>query len=93
MGGDLNFFHPYIKYQHDQFIAGVFYNSEENISVFAGVDLGKLELGLVTGYSGADIAPYFRYTEPLNDNLYLFVTPDVRTTGEVGITIGIGTEF
>lgn len=93
LGGDMNFFHPYVKYQQDKFIAGVFYNSEKNASVFVGVDLGDLELGLVTGYTGADVAPYVRYTKNFSDEGYLFVTPDVRVNGDVGVTVGIGYEF
>ena len=93
LGGDMNFFHPYIKFQHENFIAGAYYNSEQDISAFVGVEWGKLEIGLVTGYSGGDILPFFRYVEPVNDNLYFFAAPDVRTNGDVGVTLGVGTEW
>ena len=93
MGGDMNEVHPYIKYQQEKFIAGIFYNSESNVSVFTGFDLGKLEVGLVTGYSGAPIVPYFRFTQPITDHTYMFVTPDLRNNGDLGLTIGAGVEF
>lgn len=89
----MNFFHPYIKYEHEKFMAGAYLNSESNVSAFVGFDLGNLEIGLVTGYSGGDILPFFRYTQPVNDNLYFFASPDVRTNGDVGVTLGVGTEW
>ena len=93
LGGDMNYLHPYLKYKQEKFMAGMYYNSESNLSVFAGVDLGDLELGLVTGYSGGTVVPYVRYTKSITEESYLFVTPDVRTNGDVGITLGIGFEY
>ena len=42
-----------------------------------------LEIGLVTGYSGADVAPMIRY---INDGW--FVAPAYETSGNIGLAIG-----
>jgi len=34
--GDYNGIHPHIRYNHNNYIAGAFYNSERNISTYIG---------------------------------------------------------
>ena len=89
--GEYNNIHPHGRCTVDNVIAGAYYNSEENISYYIGTIIPKvdrkwdLELGIVTGYSGAKVAPMIRY---INDGW--FVAPSYETThgGNVGVTIG-----
>ena len=86
--GDYNSIHPHARceIEHNYFnssIAGVYYNSEEKVSAYVGKKFGALELGLVTGYSGYDVAPMLRF---IKDGW--FVAPSYETTGNVGLAIG-----
>ena len=63
--GDYNNIHPHVRCDiNNNTIAGAYYNSEKNISFYVGKKIPiynvELEVGLVTGYSGADIAPMLR---------------------------------
>lgn len=87
--GDWNEVHPCVRYQNDKFIAGAYYNSESKVSIFAGFDLGNIELGLVTGYSGAPVVPMIRLTYDFNDGVTVFAAPAVTTSGDVGAVVGI----
>ena len=58
--GDYNQVHPHARCTVDNNIAGVFYNSEDNISAYIGKqfeldEYWNIELGLVTGYDSEDI--------------------------------------
>jgi len=65
-----NIIHPHIRLQQDSTIAGVYYNSERNISFYGGIEKklnnmlegSAIEFGVVTGYSGLELAPYVRAT-------------------------------
>ena len=89
--GDYNNIHPHGRCTIDNWISGAYYNSEENVSLYVGkkipnVDyIRDLEIGLVTGYSGAKVAPMIRY---INDGW--FVAPSYETThgGNIGVTLG-----
>ena len=85
--GDYNAIHPHIRLQEQQYIAGLYYNSESNISPYVGYrleynDFG-LEYGAVGNYSHADIAPYVRGTYK-----NFFVAPGIEND-KVGIVFGI----
>ena len=92
--GDYNNIHPHGRCNIDNWITGAYYNSEENVSVYVGkiipnVDRNwDLEIGLVTSYSGVDIAPMIRY---INDGW--FVAPAYETSGNIGLTIGYEFKF
>ena len=43
-----NAFHPHLRYQHEKFITGAYYNSVENLSVYAGYRQEKDKLGFNT---------------------------------------------
>ena len=65
MTGEFNNIHPRITYITDQdYIAGAFYNSESQPSVFVGKIYNfksiTLEAGLVSGYSEAKIVPMIK---------------------------------
>ena len=85
---DYNSIHPHARCTLDNNIFGTYYNSERNISAYAGKSFSfydtKLELGLVTGYSGFDIAPMIRLKKD-----YWFIAPAYETTGNLGIVIGM----
>jgi hypothetical protein len=85
--GDYNGIHPHLRYNNENYIAGIYYNSERNISPYLGKrfeynDFG-VELGAVGNYSDADIAPYARGTYK-----YFFVAPGVEGD-KVGIVFGL----
>ena len=81
--------HPHGRCTVDDWITGAYYNSEENVSYYVGKKISNvdnnwdLEIGLVTGYSGMNIAPMIRY---INDGW--FITPAYETTGKIGVTMG-----
>ena len=89
--GDYNNIHPHGRCTIDNWISGAYYNSEENVSLYVGTKIPNadynwdLEIGLVTGYSGAKVAPMIRY---INDGW--FVAPSYETThgGNIGVTLG-----
>jgi hypothetical protein len=85
--GEYNSIHPHLRYTHDSFIVGAYYNSESNISPYVGYrfehnDFG-VELGAVGNYSDADVAPYIRGTYK-----QFFVAPGVEGDN-IGIVFGI----
>ena len=88
--GDYNEIHPHIRYNNENYIAGVYYNSESNISTYAGKrweynDFG-VELGAVTGYINQPLLPYARVTY---NNFFIAPAHEVgKNTGTV-----IGYEF
>lgn len=87
MEGDYNAIHPHIRIQETNYIAGLYYNSESNISPYVGYrieynDFG-LELGAVGNYSDADVMPYVRATYK-----QFFVAPGIENDN-IGIVFGI----
>ena len=89
-----NNIHPHARCQIDNTITGVFYNSENNISLYAGKEYAwdrcvHLEIGLATGYSGGDIVPFMRYTDR-----GWFVSPAYEYEKKnIGIVIGYEFNF
>jgi len=83
-----NSIHPHARCTLDNNIFGAYYNSESNISIYTGKKFNfynsDLEIGLVTGYSGLNIAPMIR----LKKN-YWFISPAYETTGNIGFVIGV----
>ena len=82
--GNYNSFHPHARCQQDSLISGVFYNSEERVSTYVGMQHEGFEIGLVTGYTYADIVPMIRYKK----NNW-FITPAIEKGGNKGIVIGL----
>lgn len=81
---DYNEIHPHARCTLDDTITGVYYNSESNISAYIGKKYSIFEYGVVTGYSGMDLAPLIRIKK---DNW--FIAPAYETTGNIGVVIGI----
>lgn len=94
--GDYNEIHPHLRYEDHKYIAGVYYNSEQNISFYAGkmYELGELdiEIGLVTGYSAiGEIAPMLRFTYDVTDEHKLYAAPvkeNINNNTTVGLVFG-----
>ena len=92
MTGEFNNFHPRLTYvTEDNIISGLFYNSESQISLFAGKIYHNgdfsVETGIVTGYSGIKAAPMAK----LNYNKF-FVAPGY-STGGTGLIVGYEVKF
>ena len=101
MEGDYNSVHPHVRIQQDRFIAGAYYNSEERISPYAGIqytfDNVFVEGGIAGGYPAfGTVIPYARVGYRLSDNTNIFVAPggEVRH-GEkiIGAVIGVEINF
>ena len=88
--GNYNNLHPHVRCQVDNQLYGVCYNSESNISAYGGLEFdapfdSKLEVGLVAGYSGADIVPMARLTK---DNWFIAPSYETEPDNNWGITFG-----
>ena len=85
--GDYNSIHPHIRLQEQQYVAGVYYNSESNLSPYVGYRFEHnefgLELGAVGNYSTAPVIPYVRGTYK-----NFFIAPGIERDN-IGIVFGI----
>ena len=84
--GSYNSIHPYASYDNNKFIAGIYYNSVERISIYGGVKYKfskdtSLELGLVSGYND-NVIPMAKLN---HKQFYVMPAADEK----VGIVIGI----
>ena len=88
--GEYNNFHPHIRYDYEQFIAGVYHNSVEATSVYGGYRYEKdnfgIELAAVTGYNRS-VVPYIRGTYDIG-KMRMFVAPGVENN-DIGVVFGI----
>jgi hypothetical protein len=89
--GDYNEIHPHVRYQQEQFMAGYYYNSLSNHSMYAGYryetdnNLG-FELALVTGYE-QPVVPLLRATYDY-DNVRFFLHPGMEQQ-DMGLVVGL----
>ena len=91
MGSDYNYVHPQVRYNHDDYITGVYLNSHSEVSAFVGhrwevKDVG-VELGLVTGYNIAPVVPFLKV-----DYKNFWISPTIYE-GEVRAVIGYEWKF
>jgi hypothetical protein len=88
--GEYNNLHPHIRFEHQQFISGVYYNSVEATSVYGGYRYEKdnvgIELAAVTGYNQS-VTPYIRGTYDIN-KLRLYAAPGMENN-DIGVVLGI----
>ena len=88
--GEYNNFHPHIRYDYEQFIAGAYYNSVESTSVYGGYRYENgnfgLEFAAVTGYNHS-VTPYIRGTYDIN-KLRLYAAPALESE-DLGVVLGI----
>ena len=95
---DYNNMHPHIRLEKENYVAGSYYNSENNISSYIGynfdLDYFNLELGAVTGYDAVGkVIPYSRINKDF-ENKQLFLAPAVENiNGEINLGIVLGVEF
>jgi len=86
--GNYNNVHPHARCTVDNYIGGIYYNSEETASAYLGkinkVSKFNVEYGLVTGYSGMDPAPLIRIEKD-----GFFVAPGYEIDGNIGVVMGI----
>jgi len=93
MEKNYNFLHPHLRLvDYNDFIYGIYYNSEYDISVYAGKMLEyndiQYEFGIVNGYTDFKISPYFRIKKDS-----LFVAPATEDGKLKGIVIGLEQSF
>lgn len=97
-----NAVHPYIEYQHGNLRTGAYYNSEENISIYGGInlplyDIFSIDTGLSTGYNEHNIVPYAKFNYHYNNNIKIFATPGIERQSDdilqYGIVSGITLNF
>ena len=79
-----NNYHPHARCQVDSLITGVYYNSEDRISSYVGLEHEGWEIGLVTGYTSQDVLPMIRYKR----NNW-FIAPAWEVDGNMGVVVGL----
>ena len=92
LSGEYNYVHPHIGINYNDFIAGAYYNSENDLSLYAGYNFdiserSSFELGVVSGYSGREFLPMIKFNY---GNIFTSPTLD---EGEAGIVTGIDWRF
>jgi hypothetical protein len=98
LAGDYNAVHPHVRLSHGHVIAGAYLNSEERLSLYAGLrgERGPwfIEGGIVTGYTGVDVAPYARMGYDF-ERMTIFVAPAYEREPEprVGAVVGLEWRF
>lgn len=95
LAGDYNEIHPYVRYEHNDYVIGTYYNSESRISTYIGynydiTDKTDIDIGIVSGYSSYDIIPMVRVT---HDDTF-FISPAIELdenydVGRIGFVIGV----
>jgi len=96
LAGDYNSLHPHARCDVNNTVAGIYYNSEENISGYVGYQFQmphdiEIELGWVTGYNmdnKYNISPMFRIVK---DNW--FITPAYESGPDEKWGVAIGFEI
>jgi len=83
LDGNYNSIHPHARCTIDNWITGVYYNSERNASYYVGRKILNFEIGLVTGYTSHDVLPMIRY---IKNNW--FVAPAYEKSNGLGLTVG-----
>ena len=95
---DYNDIHPHVRYQNEQFITGIYYNSESKTSIYGGYVIEPtqnvgVELVIVTGYEKMGVfAPHVRVTYDVGSKTRFFVAPTVEIQGNetnTGIVFGV----
>jgi len=96
LGDGWNERHPCIRYTENNWTIGAFLNSENTVSAYGSYTLEWderfLEIGLATGYSGADVAPMIRAGININQNVRAFIVPGYDFINKRGGLV-LGVEF
>ena len=89
--GDYNALHPHARCDVNNTVAGVYLNSEKNLSGYVAYQFQmpydiELELGWVTGYhTDKEVAPMFRIVK---DNWFITPAYETKPNENWGITVG-----
>ena len=99
---DYNYLHPYVENQPGSLRTGAYYNSEEEISAYGGLNLAlpgldefSVDTGLVTGYEKLtndqeyDVTPYVKFNYHYNDNVTVFTTPGAEVQEDESVNYGV----
>lgn len=89
--------HTYgLGYQHQNWLGGIYYNSERETSVYAGYRLGLvgelgLVVGVVTGYQRCTVCPaaLLSYRIPINKTFSIHLNAAPIDGGFVNLTVGV----
>ena len=93
-----NYVNPHIRLMENDYIAGVYLNSEKDVSLYGGYRIEPtertgLEVGLVTGYSISPVIPFGRFTYDF-DHVRAYVAPAFEEwEDEMNYGIVTGIEF
>jgi hypothetical protein len=90
--GEYNFVHPYVGVNYKDFIAGAYYNSNYDLSLYAGYNFDmaeniSFELGVASGYDYGHLVPMIK----LNYES-IFIAPSVDEN-VLGLVTGIDWRF
>ena len=93
LAGDYNSLHPHVRCDVNNTVAGVYLNSEENLSGYAAYQFQipydiELEVGWVTGYNmdnKYNISPMFRIVK---DNWFITPAYETKPNEKWGIAVG-----
>lgn len=93
-----NNLHPQIRLQSEEFISGIYYNSEDKLSAYAGMEFNKglwsHEIGIVSGYENSAVQPFVRSTYAFSNTVKGFVSPAIeKVNGKESVGIVLGIEF
>ena len=94
---DYNSIHPFVMGEYNNFIGGVYLNSENNISPFLGYrfDLSEnfsFDIAAVSGYSVYNVLPMLRLNYNIDQKTTLFIAPAIESFNNklnTGIVLGI----
>ena len=88
--GDLNPIHPHVRINNNGVIAGVYYNSLDVVSTYAGYRYEYNQFGVetaaVTGYNNS-VTPYIRGTYD-SGKIRFYAAPGIENNN-VGVVIGL----
>lgn len=94
-----NVIHPHVRYNNNNFIIGVYYNSVSSISAYGGyrfepTENTGIEISAVTGYPALGVVtPMMRVTYDKN-SFRLFAAPSAeKYDGDISIGAVFGAEF
>ena len=106
-GSDYNSIHPYGEYQFGNGRIGAYYNSENNISTYGGVNIPvikdrvSVDTGLVGGYDlNYDndessilerVSPYLKFNYHVNEDTTLFASPGAELNSNNETEYGVVT--
>jgi len=89
LSGSFNAAHPALWLERDQWKAGAYLNSNEEISVFAARRFGGdawIEAGVVSGYS---VPVMLRAGVQVGKRAALWIAPAVKADGNRGAVVGV----